>query len=120
MTGPTVLIKKEYTAKDMAKNAEAPGKKRGLTAGTWVHDLCALHKLITLCPLCKSKFNPGRLGYIKDKDIPYAQANCDGCKIFDQKCSLYFWEETYRDVRSTAADRRAEITAYRKKLAKQG
>jgi hypothetical protein len=34
------------------------------------------------------------------------------------RCSAYFWEETYHQVRSTAADRRANKTAHRKLLAK--
>jgi hypothetical protein len=116
----TILVKKKYTPQDMAKNAEAPGKKRGLTSGSWIHDLCALRKVITLCPMCQHKFNPGRIGYIRDKDIPFYQASCDGCKILDQKCAAYFFEETFKEVRSTAADRRAETIAYRKQVAKLG
>lgn len=112
----TILAKKEYTKADINKSLEAPGKTKGRTAGSWVHDLCALKKVITLCPLCTHKFNPGRLGYIKEKEFPVVQATCDGCMTFDQRCSAYFFEETYKTVRSTAADRRAEKTAFRKRL----
>lgn len=114
----TLLIKKEHTAKSLAKDMEAPGRTRGRAPGGWVHDLCSLRKVITLCPLCTHKFNPGKLNYIKDKDMPIVQADCDGCQTFDQRCTAYFFEETYREVRSTAADRRAEKMAFRKKLAK--
>lgn len=114
----TLLIKKEYSKADVAKAQEAPGKNKGTTAGGWVHDLCALKKVITLCSFCTHKFNPGRLGYIKEKEYPRVQAKCDGCDTFDPWCTAYFFEETYSQVRSTAAMRRAEKTAYRKQLAK--
>ena len=114
----TILIKKEHTKASRTKDNEASGKKRGMTAGTWVHDLCSLRKVITLCPLCTHKFNPGRLGYRKEKEFPIVQAKCDGCDTFDPQCSAYFFEETYHEVRSTAADRRAEKIAYRKQCAK--
>lgn len=112
----TILIKKEYTQAEVNKSQEAAGKTKGRTAGSWIHDLCALRKLITLCPQCTHKFNPGRLGYIKDKDMPIVQATCDGCTTFDSRCTPYFFEETFKQVRSTAADRRAERTAFRKKM----
>ncbi len=118
MSGPTVLVKKEYTQADITKANEHPGYKKGRTAGGWIHDLCALKKVITLCPLCTHKFNPGRLGYIKEKEFPVVQATCDGCKTFDQRCTAYFFEETYKTVRSTASDRRAEKTAARKRILK--
>jgi hypothetical protein len=114
----TILAKKEYTPVQVLASMEAPGKTRGRGAGGWVHDLCALKKVITLCPFCTHKFNPGRLGYIKEKEFPVVVANCDGCTVFDTKCSAYFFEETYKTVRSTANDRRAERTAHRKRVAK--
>lgn len=116
----TILAKRDFTKKEVTAASEAAGKTWGRTAGSWVHDLCALRKVITLCPLCTHKFNPGRLGYRKEKEFPFVQAKCDGCTTFDIKCSAYFWEETYHDVRSTAADRRANKTAYRKQMAKLG
>ena len=112
----TLLIKKHYTKQDMVKNCEAPGKKYGITSGSWVHDLCALKKVITLCPLCTHKFNPRRLGYVHDKDLQYVIATCDGCTTFDTKCTAYLFEETFTSVRSTAANRRAERTAFRKSI----
>jgi hypothetical protein len=119
-SGPTIFIHKEYTKAQILKAQEAPGKKKGRAAGGWIHDLCSLRKVITLCPECQPKFNPGRLGYIREKEFPVVQANCDGCKTFDQRCAAYFWEETYHEVRSTAAARRAERAAYQKRLAKEG
>jgi hypothetical protein len=115
---PTILVKRQYSKAEVMQANEAPGKNHGRTAGSWVHDLCALRKVITLCPLCTHKFNPGRLGYIKEKEFPVVQAKCDGCETFDPRCSMYLFEETYKAVRSTASDRRAEQVAYRKKQAK--
>jgi hypothetical protein len=113
----TILAKREFTQQEVIAAMEAPGKTRGRGAGGWVHDLCALRKVITLCPFCTHKFNPGRLGYIKEKEFPVVQANCDGCKAFDSKCTAYFFEETYTNVRSTASDRKAARTAERKRVA---
>ncbi|MGH9429085.1 MAG: hypothetical protein ACRD2L_22615, partial [Terriglobia bacterium] len=65
----SVIIKrgdKGWSKPDIEKSMEAPGKPKRMLAGSWVHDLCASKKVITLCPLCTHKFNPGRLGYIKD------------------------------------------------------
>lgn len=111
-----LLLKKKHTPQSRTKDMEAPGKKVGLTSGSWVHDLCALRKVITLCPLCTHKFNPKRLGYIKDKDLGLVIAKCDGCNTQDSNCTAYFFEETFSQVRSTAAMRRAEQTAYRKSI----
>ena len=114
----TILAKREYTKAEISSAMEAPGKTVGRTAGSWVHDLCALRKVITLCPLCTHKFNPGRLGYVKEKEFPVVQAKCDGCNTFDVKCTAYFFEETYKSVRSTAQDRAAERTATRNRVLK--
>ena len=113
----TILIKKEYTKAQVSAAMEADPKSKGRTAGSWVHDLCALHKVVTLCPLCTHKFNPGRLGYVQEKEFPRVQAKCDGCVTFDVNCKAYFWEETYKTVRSTATERRAIRTAERKRQA---
>lgn len=113
----TILAKKEYTQAEITQANEAAGKTKGRTSGSWVHDLCALRKVVTLCSFCQHKFNPGRLGYSKEKEFPIVQAKCDGCDTFDPKCAAYFWTETYREVRSTAADRRATRTAQLHKMA---
>lgn len=115
----TVHVPREFTKQEITASMEAPNKTVGRTAGSWVHDLCALHKVVTLCDFCRPKFNPGRLGYIREKEFPVVQATCDGCSTFNPKCTAYFWEETYKDVRSTAADRRAERSAYIRRCAKE-
>lgn len=115
----TILVKREYTKAEITAANEAAGKTHGRTAGSWVHDLCALRKVVTLCVFCQHKFNPGRLGYIQEKEFPIVQAKCDGCETFDPRCKAYFFEETYHQVRSTGAERRALRTAHRKQLAKE-
>lgn len=103
----SIIIKrgdKDWSPQDIEKSMEAKGKPKKLVAGSWIHDLCALKKVITLCPLCTHKFNPGRLGYIKEKVFTVVQAKCDGCDTFDPRCTAYFWEETYSQVRATPQD----------------
>ena len=112
--GITVHVPRGYTRREIIAAQEAPGRTRGKTAGSWVHDLCALRKVITLCPFCTHKFNPGRLGYIHDKGLGQVQATCDGCTTFDTCCNAYFFEETFQNVRSTAAEKRALRTSLRR------
>lgn len=114
-----VCVKREYTKQERAKDMEANGHTKGTTAGSWISDLCALRKVITLCSFCQHKFNPRRLGYIQEKEFPVVQAKCDGCDTFDPRCKAYFFEETYTSVRSTAAHRRAEKTAFWKQVRKE-
>ena len=64
-----LLIKKEWTRESILDAHEAGGRKRGRAAGGWVDDLAAQKKVITLCPLCTGKFNPGKVGYRKEKEL---------------------------------------------------
>lgn len=99
-SGPAIIIAGQHTrAKEAMK--EAPGRKYGRASGGWIHDLCAQKAVVLLCPLCTHKFNPGRLGYVKDRCFPIAIGKCDGCDVQDNKCSAYFWEETYETLRDT-------------------
>lgn len=104
---PHILIKKEWTRESVLAAHEVGGRKRGRTAGGWVDELAAQKKVITLCPLCTGKFNPGKVGYRKEKEYPVCTAKCDGCSVTDPKCSMYIYGELYSQVRSTAEERRA-------------
>jgi hypothetical protein len=115
----TILIKKEWTRAEVLAAHEAGGKKRGRIAGGWVDEIAAQKRVITLCPLCTGKFNPGRVGYRKEKEFPYVQAKCDGCSTHDTKCSMYIYAPLYSMVRSTAEERRA-LNIDRAKRIKQG
>lgn len=102
-----LLIKRQFTAEELMRDAEAGGRKRGRAAGGWIADIAAQKKVITLCPLCTNKFSPAKVGYRKEKEFPVCQAKCDGCSTFDSRCSWYIYDELYKEVRSTAEDRRA-------------
>ena len=112
-----LLIKTPDTPRKVLKSLEAAGRTRGRSAGGWVHDLCALRKVITLCPACTHKFNPGRLGYVREKEFNQVCAKCDGCTTLDMHCTMYMFEETYHLVRSTAAERRALARSREKRIA---
>ena len=100
-----IIAGQNTLAKERMK--EAPGKPAKRVAGGWIHDLCAQKAVVLLCPFCTKKFNPGRLGYVKDRCFPYAIGKCDGCDVMDSRCSAYFWEETYNDLRDTPEAQRA-------------
>lgn len=114
-----LLIKKEWTKESVLAAHEAGGRKRGRVAGGWVDELAAQKKVITLCPLCTGKFNPGRVNYRKEKEFPVCQAKCDGCSTQDNRCSMYIYAPLYSMVRSTAEDRRA-LNRDRQQRIKQG
>lgn len=114
-----LLIKQDWTPEKLFADAEGGGKKKGRAAGGWIADIAAQKKVITLCPLCTNKFNPARVGYRKEKEFPVCQAKCDGCSTFDAHCSWYIYDEFYKEVRSTAEDRRA-LAVQRAKCIKRG
>lgn len=105
-----ILIKKDWNKQNFLADQEVGGKKKGRTAGSWVDELASMKKVITLCPLCTNKFNPAKVGFKREKDIPYCQATCDGCSVKNEpKCSWYIYEETYDQVRFTRDEQRAWI-----------
>ena len=115
----TVLSKQQWTPKQLLAAGEADPKPATLTAGSWIADLAALKKVILLCSACTHKFNPGRVMYRREKEFPICQGKCDGCNVFDSKCSWYIHETLYTEIRSTADERRA-LQRSREKRIKQG
>ena len=103
----TILVKQAWTQKDIRDSLEVKGKPKGRVAGGYIADLAALKKVILLCTSCTHKFNPGRVGFVREKEFPVCQGTCDGCSTYDTRCSWYLWEEGYHLVRSTASERRA-------------
>jgi hypothetical protein len=117
---PTILLKQQWTKQSFLADQEAGGKPRGRLAGGHIYDLAAAKKVITLCPDCTHKFNPAKVGFRKEKEFPYCTATCDGCSVKNEpKCSAYFHEELYTEVRSTRDERRAWAKSKEKRL-KQG
>jgi hypothetical protein len=117
---PEVLIKKQFSTRDILKSLEHEGKSYGVTAGSWISDLCEAHKVITLCSACVHRWQTGikKYNYVKDWEFPVVMAKCDDCKTF-ARCSIYFWEGVFRVVRSTEDERRA-LARSREKRIKQG
>jgi hypothetical protein len=103
----TILIKKQWTPKTFLQSQVTGGKKKGRVAGGWIADLAASKRVITLCQPCTPKFNPGRVGYRKEKEFPTCQAICDGCSVWSPLCSMYIYGELYTTVRPTVDERRA-------------
>ena len=116
---PTLLIPRQFTPQELLAEGEARGRGPKQGVGGWIADLAALKKVILLCSGCTHKFNPGRVQYRREKEFPVCQGKCDGCNTFDSKCSWYIHEELYKDVLSTAQDRRA-LNRSREKRIKQG
>ena len=117
-TDPTVLVKRQWTPNELLAVDEAPGRTPGRSAGGWVADIAALKKVILLCSGCTHKFNPGRVHYRREKEFPVCQGKCDGCRTFDSKCSWYIHEGLYKEVRSTAQERRALNISREKRILK--
>lgn len=107
-----LLLKRVYTAAELDKNREHPGRRHGKPHGSYVIDLADLRKVVILCPLCNSKFDWKRHRFRKEKEFPCVVSKCDACKTTDSYCSMYIADETYTKVRSTAEDRRAEAKAF--------
>ncbi len=112
----TILVKQQWTPKTFLQATVTGGKKKGRVAGGWVADLAASKRVITLCPPCTPKFNPGRVGYRKEKEFPVCNAVCDGCSVWSSYCSMYIYEELYSTVRSTADERRALMRSRDKRI----
>src|SRR2546426_9218565 len=107
MPSPTLLNQQQKAALRPRADEDAPGKPTRRIAGGWIADLAALKQVIILCSFCTHKFNPGRVGYRREKEFPVAVGKCDGCGTHDLRCSWYVYEETYNLVRSTVDERRA-------------
>ena len=110
-----LLLRKPHGKAEQLKYMEHPGRRPGKPHGSYVIDLADLRKVVVLCPLCNSKFDWKRHRFRKEKEFPYVVSKCDACKTTDSYCSMYIAEESYKKVRSTAEDRRAEAKAFWKK-----
>ena len=119
---PTIHIATKYPTKRhkhqaILKSLEHPGKPKKRLSGGWIHDLCASKRIVLLCSICNHKFDPKRLGYIRDPEWHYYGGKCDGCDTWDMKCAAYYYEPHFLTVRSTAAERRALSRSRAKRVA---
>lgn len=58
---------------------EARRCAHGKLHGTHIDNLVQLNKVISLCGLCVSKFDPKRANYVTRSSIPKAIGACDAC-----------------------------------------
>lgn len=115
---PEILVKTRWwSPREILKSFEARvGPTHGRLAGGWIHDLCSLRKVVLLCAPCNPKFDPKKLGYIRDTDWPRYGGKCDGCGTWDGYCTAYYYEPEFLTVRSTADERRALARSRRKRI----
>lgn len=71
---------------------EHPGRPARQSAGSWLDDLTALHKTVTLCWHCAPKFQHKRAGYYKDGRFPFVWARCDDCRRHNSQTHIYIHE----------------------------
>lgn len=73
----------------------ATNQVRKVRAGSWLADLAALEKAITLCDSCVRKWNPASYGYVA-KDLwpgqKFVLGECDACGCRSQ-CTLMLKEK---------------------------
>lgn len=82
MTVAVVRSEKEITPRQRAGFSLYQGRRRGVSAGSHVHDLVALGKAIALCPGCESKFDAERNGYFTPASLSHVRGPCDGCRQY--------------------------------------
>lgn len=121
MASPSILVRQTWTPEKLTKECELPARPRNRLAVNWIDDLFNLHKVVTLCSGCLHKWKPGlkRYGYRQEKEFPFVMSNCVECNVFDPKCSAWFHETIYNQVRSTTDERRA-LGRSRAKRLKEG
>lgn len=98
---PTIIKGAAYwTPRVMAKNAVAPGRKEGQTAGTHLDNLIANRRLLTLSPAATRKFTTPkgkslceRSGYVLKRSMPLARAWCDATGNYHPECFVFFPKE---------------------------
>ncbi len=93
-SAPSIITaESERTSIMKARAAEAPRNiPRGRVAGSWIMDLAALSKAITLCFGCQRKFDHKRCGYHPTALLPtspYVIGDCDGCRESLVRCTLF-------------------------------
>lgn len=71
---------------------EAFGRPVGKPKGSWLDDLCALGKAISLCQSCAPKFDYRGHHYYKDRMFHRCAAKCDACRVFDPAGFLFIHE----------------------------
>lgn len=96
MRAPAVHTTNWNTRANRLRVAQAKGRPSGLARGSWIADLVALKKAITLCMHCMPKFDH-KANHYSPRTItpshPFVTAECDGCGSPFARCKLYRHEE---------------------------
>lgn len=108
MSHAQILTPRAWTVRDRLKALEHPGRRTtgAQSAASWVLDLSDLKKVILLCGICRTKFNPRkhryRRFYVPDptsKTDGYRHNGvCDACKQRTENCgggTAFVHESTY-------------------------
>ena len=77
--------------RNAARAAESRGKNSRQARGSWLADLAALRKAITLCFACRARWGAKANGYVATEVIPGWQecmAECDGCRNH-ARCTMF-------------------------------
>lgn len=81
MAAPTILHQR--TSRERLRLALSTGREHGQTSGSYVDDLAALGKVVSLCQGgCAHKFNALAYDYVTRENLPVANGMCDGCNNF--------------------------------------
>lgn len=88
-------IVRKRTPREILRYSMARGKSMGVTAGSYIDDLVALGKALSLCVLCVRKFDAAAAGYAQRSNLPFARGRCDGCGQFSEQNSLLLKQGQY-------------------------
>lgn len=92
------ILRDWKTPANRLRAAFSRGKPQTLTAGSWLADLAALGKCITLCRHCRTRWNAKANRYEQRETVPgFAEliGECDGCRARAAMCATYFPKEKH-------------------------
>lgn len=92
------ILRDWSTPQNRIKAALSRGKPSRMARGSWVADLAALKKAITLCAACQPKWSAQTNGYERRDPVPgyrEARGECDGCAGKNEMCAVYFPKEKH-------------------------
>jgi len=87
------IIRNWNSRENRLKAALRIGRPSGILRASWIADLAALGKVITLCGLCRTKWNAKKNGYERRDAVPSRRevvGECDGCNGRSVPCETYF------------------------------
>lgn len=87
----------QWDARRMLGEMKSKGRKPGQTAGTYIDNLVALGKCVSLCVSgCARKFDARGNGYETHPRMPLARGTCDGCHQYSPQNRLFVKRGAYQ------------------------